>query len=744
MLSTYVKDVLRISEEIAVKGRYEYLCLEHILLALCNHKAGLAILEAFEADVSAIVYETGQYISGNCPTLPGAEIFHPENTISVQRVLDRAVFHAINAEKKEVLIGDLLASMLEEKESFTVYVLEKYNISRLKILEKISHGTDEFEQEIRKSTPGKKKKSALDKYAVSLTAKAAEGRIDPLIGRQQELYRLIHILARRHKNNPVIIGDPGVGKTALVEGLALSVYNEDVPGALHGTHIYNLDLGGMIAGTRYRGDFEERLKAVLTEISNDEKKILFIDEIHTVVGAGSVSGGTLDASNVLKPLLSDVRFRCIGATTYSEYKNHFEKDHALSRRFQKIEITEPDKNETVEILKGLRAQYETFHGVRYSDAVIKKAVSLSVKYINDRFNPDKSIDVIDEAGASVKLKPAQPDKKRKQISVSLQDIEQTVARMSKVPEETVGKPQRVNLKNLEKRLLYKVFGQNEAVSLVASCIKQAKAGLKNPDRPIGSFLFYGPTGVGKTELCRQVADIMNIPLVRFDMSEYMEKHTVSRLIGAPPGYVGFDQGGLLTDSVIRTPHCVILLDEIEKAHPDIYHILLQIMDYGTLTDHQGKKADFKNVLLVMTSNAGGMEMGQSKVGFGDDDNLSKGDEALKRIFSPEFRNRLDGITAFKYLQEKAILKIVDKFIIELNQQLSVKGIHLTLNSAAKKYLVKKGYDKALGARPLSRLIEQKIKKPLTEDILFGKLKQGGTVSVTYPDKKLVFVIDKKF
>ncbi len=741
MLSKEIERTLDRTYRMARAKRHEFLTVEHILYAVVLDDWGRQIIEACGGDPTRLRHSLGDFFEDYIPKVPRGVEIYPKPTEAFQRVIDRAVQHVRSAEKPYADAGDILASLMLEEESYAVYFLHQEGISRIDVLEYISHGVtredEEEEYEHPEEAPRRRRRrDPLETFTVNLVEKARKGEIDPLVGRQTELARIIHILARRRKHNVVLVGDPGVGKTAIVEGLALKIASGDVPEVLKDAQIYALDMGALVAGTRYRGDFEERLKATIKALKKLKKVILFIDEIHTVVGAGSASGTTLDASNILKPVLTEGKIRCIGATTFEEYKNYFEKDRALSRRFQKVEVKEPTVEETVKILRGLRQYYEKYHRVRYSDAVLRAAAELSARYINDRFLPDKAIDVIDEVGAYVKLRA---DRK----VVTLRDVEDTVARMAMIPPRSVSSQDTERLKNLEAQLKSVVFGQDEAIEKVATAIKRAKAGLGSPTRPIGCFLFVGPTGVGKTELAKQLAQIMGIKFIRFDMSEYMEKHSVSRLIGAPPGYVGFDQGGLLTDEIRKNPHCVLLLDEIEKAHPDIFNVLLQVMDYATLTDNTGRKADFRNVVLIMTSNVGAREADRGVIGFGDrtEDARAKCLEAVQKVFSPEFRNRLDAIVSFHSLSKETMLRIVDKFIREVQDQLQERKVKLTVTDEVRDYLAEKGFDPKYGARPLARVIEKTLKDPLAEEILFGAFKGGGSVVAELKDGKVSFRVE---
>ncbi len=725
----------------AKQRRHEFFTLEHILYAILHDVTGRRILYHCGADLEKLKVRLEKYFEERSEKLPEGIEQDPIQTLAVQRVLQRALMHVQGAEKREVDAGDILAAMFYEENSYAVYFLKSMGITRLDVLSFISHGIsrvgepeeNEFEADSPRDQQGKKA-TALESFAVNLIEKAEQGHIDPLIGREEEILRTLQILGRRSKNNPIFVGDPGVGKTAIAEGLALRIYQKQVPPSFFNIEIYALDMGALLAGTKFRGDFEARLKGVIQEIKKKKGAILFIDEIHTVVGAGATSGGSMDASNILKPVLVAGGLRCIGSTTYEEYKNHFEKDRALSRRFQKVEIHEPSVDETYKILQGLKPSYEDHHGVRYTDASLRAASELSSRYINDRYLPDKAIDVIDETGASLKLKK---DKRIRRI-VGVKDIEQVVARIAKIPPRSVSSSDQLRLQSLDEELKGQVFGQNLAIDMLVKAIKRSRAGLRIPEKPMGSFLLIGPTGVGKTEVAKQLARILGVNFLRFDMSEYMEKHTVSRLVGAPPGYIGFDQGGLLTDAIRKHPYTVLLMDEIEKAHPDLFSILLQVMDHATLTDNNGKKADFRNVILLMTSNAGAREMNAPAIGFGGgkvhDERISKGMKAVENLFSPEFRNRLDGIIPFNGLSIEIMEQIVDKFIVELEDQLKEKGIHFELTENARRWLAESGYDSSFGARPLARFIQAEIKDVLADEILFGKLMRGGRVRICRPDE----------
>ncbi len=724
----------------AKQRRHEFFTLEHILYAIIHDVTGRRILYHCGADLEKLKSRLEKYFEERSEKLPDGVDQDPIQTMAVQRVLQRALMHVQGAEKKEVDAGDILAAMFYEENSYAVYFLKSQGITRLDVLSFISHGVsriaepeDDFQTGATQDQQGRKT-TALESFTVNLIEKAEKGNIDPLIGRDEEILRTLQILGRRSKNNPIFVGDPGVGKTAIAEGLALKIYKKDVPEIFHGVEIFALDMGALLAGTKFRGDFEARLKGVIQEIKKKKGAILFIDEIHTVVGAGATSGGSMDASNILKPVLVAGGLRCIGSTTYEEYKNHFEKDRALSRRFQKVEIREPSVDETYKILQGLKPYYEEHHNVRYTDSSLRAAADLAGRYINDRYLPDKAIDVIDETGASLRLKK---DKRIRRI-VGVRDIELVVARIAKIPARSVSSSDQLRLQSLDEELKGQVFGQNQAIDMLVKAIKRSRAGLRIPEKPIGSFLLIGPTGVGKTEVAKQLARILGVNFLRFDMSEYMEKHTVARLIGAPPGYIGFDQGGLLTDAVRKQPYTVLLLDEIEKAHPDLFSILLQVMDHATLTDNNGKKADFRNVILLMTSNAGAREMNVPEIGFGGkqqkDTRVAKGIKAVENLFSPEFRNRLDGIIPFNGLNMEIMERIVDKFIIEVEEQLAEKNIRFELSPAARSWLAQSGYDSSFGARPLARFIQAEIKDILADEILFGRLVRGGRVRISRPDE----------
>ncbi|MCG8333412.1 MAG: ATP-dependent Clp protease ATP-binding subunit ClpA [Proteobacteria bacterium] len=727
----------------AQKRRHEYVTLEHVFYAILFDPKTSKIIEECGGNVTELKTLLDQYLSSKIDPLPENIIQDPIQTLAFQRLMHRVMTHIQSSGKKEADGGDVLAALFKEVDSHAVYFLKSQGITRLDILRTVSSYRDEEpqdpEQEERRKDLGDKsksgKKSALSAYTSNLTELAEEGKIDPVIGREDVLERTMQVLCRRRKNNPIFVGDPGVGKTAISEGLALKIKSGKIPDILSDAEIFNLDMGALLAGTKFRGDFEHRLKGVLTEVSKHENAILFIDEIHTIVGAGSTSGSSMDASNILKPALVSGNIKCIGATTYSEYRNFFEKDRALSRRFQKIDINEPTVSETVKILKGLKEKYEEHYKVRYSNSAIKSAAELSAKYINDRYLPDKAIDVVDEAGAACMLLP---QSKRKSI-ISVPDVEKVVSQIARIPIKQTAKSDGETLRLLQNNLQKRVFGQDEAIEHISTSIKRNKAGLGHPEKPIGSFLFTGPTGVGKTEVSRQIADLLGINFERYDMSEYMEKHSVSRLIGAPPGYVGFEQGGLLTEAIRKHPHTVLLLDEIEKAHPDIYNILLQIMDHATLTDNNGSEADFRNVILIMTSNAGSAERGAKSIGFGAT-NQNKEKDAVEKLFPPEFRNRLDATVTFNSLSIKVMKFIVDKFIRELEEQLKNKKVTFQLTEGAKTWLAKKGYSEEYGARPLSRVIQKEIKDKLSDEILFGDLIKGGQVKISTKKDELVHTI----
>lgn len=733
MINKDLQIIITATVEDAIERGHQYLTVEHLTYAILHDEYGIEIIRNCGGNPEKIKANLENFLEQNIPKKKGKGQVHP--TVAFQRVMERTLNHIKSAEKKEADAGDFLASIFLEEETYAVSLLKSYGITRLDILNYISHGIPKTEFEETHAEQSKKT-DPLKTFTVELVEKAKRGEIDPIVGRINELERVIQVLSRRRKNNVVLVGEPGVGKTAIVEGLALKISQGDVPNHLKSFKIYALDMGSLLAGTKYRGDFEGRMKALINSLYKVKNSILFIDEIHTIVGAGSASGSTVDASNLLKPILIEGKIRCIGATTYEEYRNYFEKDRALSRRFQKIDVVEPTQEETFEILKGLKSYYEEHHGVVYTEEALKAAVELSSRYINDRFLPDKAIDLIDEAGALVRLYSEEK-------IVDQKAIEQTVSKIARIPSQEVSSSDIDRLKNLEEDLKTQIFGQDHAVELVVRVIKLAKAGLKEVQKPIGSFLFTGPTGVGKTELAKQLANNLGIAFIRYDMSEYMEKHSVAKLIGAPPGYIGFEQGGLLTEAIRKSPHCVLLLDEIEKAHDDIFNILLQVMDYGTLTDNTGRKADFRNVILIMTSNVGAREIERPVIGFGDrtKDQIGKSKDAIERLFSPEFRNRLDGIVNFNSLSQEVVERIVDKFIGELNMQLEQKNIKLSITDKARAWLAKRGYDPKFGARPLQRLIQREIKVPLVEEILFGRLRNGGSVLVDIKNDSITFHID---
>ena len=749
-LSKNLEGSLHRALEYANVRRHEFATLEHLLLALVDDRDAAAVMHACSVDLDQLRSRLIDYLDNELTPLVSKGARDAQPTNSFQRVVQRAIVHVQTSGREEVTGANVLVGIFSERESHAAYFLQEQEMSRFDAVQYIAHGIAKragmsepravrgADEEANAENDEKKGGDALSAYCVNLNKKARDGKIDPLIGREQEVLRTIQVLCRRQKNNPLLVGDPGVGKTAIAEGLARKILRGEVPDVLKTSTIFSLDMGSLLAGTRYRGDFEERLKAVMKEIENHEGAILFIDEIHTVIGAGATSGGAMDASNLLKPALQSGTLRCIGSTTYKEYRQHFEKDRALVRRFQKIDIKEPTVEDSIEILKGLKSVFEDYHKIKYTNEAIKSAVELSARYIHDRKLPDKAIDVIDETGASQMLVPEAKRKRR----ITVKEIEATVATMARIPPKTVTKSDAEVLGNLDRDLKRLVFGQDKAIENLTSAIKLARAGLREPEKPIGCYLFSGPTGVGKTEVAKQLANLMGVELLRFDMSEYMEKHTVSRLIGAPPGYVGFDQGGLLTDGIDQHPHCVLLLDEIEKAHPDLFNILLQVMDHGKLTDHNGKAIDFRNVILIMTTNAGASEMAKPAMGFNRVKREDEDTEAVNRMFTPEFRNRLDAVVPFAGLPPSIIAKVVEKFIFQLEAQLADRGVSIDLTEEATFWIAEKGYDEKFGARPLSRLIQEKIKKPLAEELLFGKLEHGGTVKVLVkgkgPDSELAF------
>ena len=725
----------------ARQARHEFITVEHLLLALLDNPSAAEVLRACAVNVDDLRKTLTNFITDNTPTVPGTSEVDTQPTLGFQRVIQRAIMHVQSASngKKEVTGANVLVAIFGEKDSHAVYYLHQQGVTRLDVVNFISHGVRKDQQSESQKAPegveessseGQQKESALDQFTQNLNKLAAEGKIDPLIGREAEVERVIQTLCRRRKNNPLLVGEAGVGKTAIAEGLAWRVTQGDVPEILQNAVVYSLDMGALLAGTKYRGDFEQRLKAVLKQMKNNSNGILFIDEIHTIIGAGSASGGTLDASNLLKPALSSGQLKCIGATTFTEYRGVFEKDHALSRRFQKIDVNEPTVEQTIQILRGLKSRFEEHHGVKYSASALTSAAELAARFINDRHLPDKAIDVIDEAGAAQRILPKSKQKK----TIGKSEIEDIISKIARVPAASVNQDDRTKLQTIDRDLKNVVFGQDPAIEALAAAIKMARAGLGKTDKPIGSFLFSGPTGVGKTEVAKQLAFIMGIELIRFDMSEYMERHAVSRLIGAPPGYVGFDQGGLLTEAVTKKPHSVLLLDEIEKAHPDVFNILLQVMDHGTLTDNNGRKADFRNVIIIMTTNAGAESLQKRTMGFTE--SKQAGDEMIdiKRMFTPEFRNRLDAIISFKALDEEIILRVVDKFLMQLEEQLHEKKVDAVFSESLRQFLGKKGFDPLMGARPMSRLIQDMIRKALADELLFGKLMSGGRVTVDLDDQ----------
>jgi ATP-dependent Clp protease ATP-binding subunit ClpA len=724
----------------ARSARHEFLTVEHLLLALLDNASALSVLSACGANINGLEAELRKALRDTVPLLGDEDNRDTQPTIGFQRVLQRALYHVQSAGKQEVIGSNVLVAIFSEKDSYAIYLLNKFDVTRLEVVDYMSHGISPLPQNFEDSGEGNATEtleeapetgsSALDSFTSNLNDRAREGKIDPLIGRDKEVERTIQILCRRRKNNPLFVGEAGVGKTAMAEGLALRITEGEVPKVLQDSTLYSLDLGALLAGTKYRGDFEKRLKAVLAELHEIEGAVLFIDEIHTIIGAGAASGGVMDASNLIKPVLASGELRCIGSTTYQEFRGVFEKDRALARRFQKIDIVEPTIAETIEILRGLKSRFEDHHQVKYTDEALIAATELSARHINDRHLPDKAIDVIDEAGARQRL---MDDKDRKTL-LDEHDIETVIANMARIPPKQVSRSDRDSLRTLERDLKLTVFGQNEAINALAAAIKMSRSGLGEEEKPIGSFLFAGPTGVGKTEVTRQLAMTMGIELIRFDMSEYMEAHSVSRLVGAPPGYVGFDQGGLLTEAVTRNPHAVLLLDEIEKAHPDVYNILLQIMDHGKLTDTNGREADFRNVILVMTTNAGAQHSARRSIGFTDQDHTSDSSEAIRRTFRPAFRNRIDAVIHFSALEFGVVLLIVDKFILELEAQLALKDVEISVSIPAREWLAEQGFDPQMGARPMKRVIQNKIKRPLADDLLFGKLAEGGEVDITLSKK----------
>ena len=729
--------------------RYEFVTVEHLLLALLDNPAAIKVLRACGADMDGLHNELTRFIEDNSPRLTDDDERETQPTLGFQRVFQRAVQHVQSSGKKEVSGANILVAIFGERESHAAFFLNRQNVARLDVVNYIAHGVTKNPEsepgapdasaEDDETSQGESSRNPLENYTINLNQQAELGKIDPLIGREHEVQRTIQILCRRRKNNPIFVGEAGVGKTAITEGIAKQIVDGQVPEVLQDCTIFSLDMGALLAGTKYRGDFEKRLKGVIAELMNRPGAILFIDEIHTIIGAGAASGGVMDASNIIKPVLASGDIKCIGSTTFQEFRGIFEKDRALARRFQKIDVTEPSIEETVKILQGLKSRFEEHHQVRYTHQSLRSAAELSERYITDRHLPDKAIDIIDEAGASQRLVP--PSRRKKTIGV--QDIESIVAKVARIPPKTVTTSHRDIMKNLERNLKMVVFGQDKAIESLATAIKMARSGLGNPEQPIGAFLLAGPTGVGKTEISKQLANAMGIQLIRFDMSEYMERHTVSRLIGAPPGYVGFDQGGLLTDEVTKHPHCVLLLDEMEKAHPDVFNLMLQVMDHGTLTDTNGRHVDFRNVIVIMTTNAGADRISRASVGFTQQDHSSDAMEVINKIFSPEFRNRLNAIIEFNALDHKTILNVVDKFLVELQAQLDDKKVVIDVDDAARLWLAKHGYDKVMGARPMARLIQEQIKKKLAEELLFGKLLHGGHVIVSAEDDELTIEIEEK-
>jgi ATP-dependent Clp protease ATP-binding subunit ClpA len=752
MLSKDLEVTLNLAFKGARSKRHEFMTVEHLLLALIDNDSAASVLRACGADLNILRKDLIEFVDSTTPLIPENDTEREtQPTLGFQRVLQRAVFHVQSSGKKEVTGANVLVAIFSEQESQAVYYLKQQSVARIDVVNFITHGIskvsghDDSHEESSHDISEEgalgaeaQPQSPLESYATNLNEEAMLGRIDPLVGRQQEVERVSQILTRRRKNNPLLVGESGVGKTAIAEGLAKRIVDGDVPEVLAASVVYSLDLGSLLAGTKYRGDFEKRFKGLLAELKKQDHAILFIDEIHTIIGAGAASGGVMDASNLLKPLLTSGDLRCVGSTTFQEYRGIFEKDRALSRRFQKVDVDEPSVDDTYLILKGLKSRFEEHHNLRYTDTALKAAAELSERYIPDRFMPDKAIDVIDEAGAYQQL--LSPSKRKKVIGVP--DIEAVVAKIARIPPKSVSSSDRDQLRNLDDNLKMTVFGQDEAIDALSTSIKLSRAGLNVADKPIGSFLFAGPTGVGKTELCKQLASTMGVELVRFDMSEYMERHTVSRLIGAPPGYVGFDQGGLLTEAVTKQPHCVVLLDEIEKAHPEVFNLLLQVMDHGTLTDNNGRKADFRNVILVMTTNAGAEEMSRASIGFKRQDHTTDGMEIIKKTFTPEFRNRLDSIIQFAALDIKVIKTVVDKFLVQLQSQLDDKRVSLNVTDEAREWLAINGYDVKMGARPMARLIQEKLKKPLAEEVLFGDLSvSGGAVDVVVEDDDLCIKVE---
>ncbi len=745
MLSKELEVTLNQAFTVAHQKRHEFITVEHLLVALLRTATVEPILKACACDIPALERDLNHHIEETMSLIPKSVERETQPTLGFQRVLQRAVFHVQASDKKEVTGANIFVALFSEQDSHAVYLLNKQQITRLDVVNFLAHGISKIDKEEEEQEPNSPNSAAdaqgnpLEKYALNLNEEARQDKIDPLIGREVEIERTIQTLCRRRKNNPLLVGEAGVGKTAIAEGLAKRIVDKQVPDILLESTVYSLDLGALVAGTKYRGDFEKRLKSLLNQLKKEPKSILFIDEIHTIIGAGSASGGVMDASNLIKPALAAGQLRCIGSTTYQEYRGVFEKDHALARRFQKIDVVEPSVEETFQILQGLRSRFEAHHEIKYSNEALQLAAELSARFITDRFLPDKAIDVIDEAGAKQRL----AKKEDRKEFINAEEIEDIIAKIARIPAKSVSSNDKDKLENLEKNLKMLVFGQDEAVSSLASAIKLSRAGLRDKSKTIGSFLFAGPTGVGKTELTRQLAKVLGIELIRFDMSEYMERHTVSRLIGAPPGYVGFDQGGLLTEQVSKHPHAVLLLDELEKAHPDVFNLLLQVMDHGSLTDNNGRTADFRNIILVMTTNAGSEEGSRTSIGFTSQDHSSDSMKVIEKGFSPEFRNRLDAIVQFKPLDISIVGSVVDKFIFELETLLADKHVTLALSSEARLWLAEHGCDPKMGARPMARLIQEKIKKPLANDLLFGKLANGGHVRIDVENKELSFVIESK-
>jgi ATP-dependent Clp protease ATP-binding subunit ClpA len=739
MLSSELEFCLNEAFQRARDSRHEFMTVEHLLLALLDIPKVHEILKACDGNIPELRRQLTEFIDEQTPLLPEDADTDVQPTLGFQRVLQRAVFHVQSSGKKEVTSANVLVAIFSEKQSQAIYFLNLQDVTRLDVVNYLSHGMPSVpgegaqDEEVSLDSEGEPEQTPLEKYATNLNQMAEDGKIDPLIGREVEIERTVQILCRRRKNNPLYVGEAGVGKTALAEGLARMITEKRVPDVLLEGTIYALDMGTLIAGTKYRGDFEKRLKGVIAEVQKDPGAILFIDEIHTVIGAGAASGGVMDASNLIKPVLANGEIRCIGSTTYAEYRGIFEKDHALARRFQKIDVPEPSIEETVAILHGLKSRFEEHHEVTYEPGALEAAVELAARHINDRRLPDKAIDVMDEAGANLRLKPAE----ERSDTVTVDMVENIVAKMARIPPKSVSASDRDVLRTLERDLKLTIFGQDPAIHALGSAIKMARSGLREEEKPIGSFLFAGPTGVGKTEVTRQLAHCMGVELIRFDMSEYMERHTVSRLIGAPPGYVGFDQGGLLTEAVTKNPHAVVLLDEIEKAHPEVFNLLLQVMDHGTLTDNNGRKADFRNVILVMTTNAGAQEMSRASIGFTKQDHSTDGMEVINKQFTPEFRNRIDAIIQFASLDHQSVKRVVDKLVVELESKLDTSDVTLELDDAAREWIAERGYDPKMGARPMARLIQEQIKRPLAEELLFGSLADGGHVRITVgPDDEL--------